>query len=129
MRQRVVVAAGVLGLAVLTLSLVLVSLASVHTTRIDSFQRTGDPRKLVLNLALGLGDEIAERTVREDDRSVTITVRIRRTYETAPSLGVFVPIVATLRDPLGERAVRDADGSVVRELDEIYRPPGTTPRR
>jgi hypothetical protein len=126
--QRFVVIASLVGLAVLTVALLLSSLATVSTARIDSFQRTGDTRKIVVNLTIGIGDEVAERSVREDANAVTITVRIRRTLDSVPALGVWIPVVVSLKDPLGERAVHDATGQAVRDLGEIYRPPGTTPR-
>lgn len=126
--QRFVVIASLVGLAFLTVFLWLSSLATVHSAQIDSFQRTGDARKIVVNFTIGIGDEVAERTVREDASAVTITVRIRRTLDTAPALGVVVPVVVSLKDPLGDRAVLNADGRAVRDLGEIYRPPGTTPK-
>ena len=126
--QRFVVAASLVGLAILTLFLLLSSLATVHTAQIDSFQRTGDTRKIVVNLTIGIGDEVAERTVHEDASAVRITVRIRRTLDSVPALGVLVPVVVSLKDPLGGRAVFNADGQAVRDLGEIYRPPGTTPK-
>jgi hypothetical protein len=100
----------------------------VHTAQIGNFQRTGDPRKLVLNLMIGLCDEIAERTVREDARSVTVTVRIKSSGGTCPAVGIFVPVVVSLKDPMGDRVLLDSDGHAVLDAGEIYRPPGTTPR-
>ena len=72
--QRFVVAASVIGLIVLTVVLFLTSVATVHTARINSFQRTGDPRKIVVNVIIGFGVDIAERTVREGPQSVSVTV-------------------------------------------------------
>ena len=125
--QRLVVAAGVIGLVVLTIALFLGSLASVQTVRVDSFQRSADPRKLILNVTLGLGDEFAERTVSEDERSVTVTVRVRQPAGPRDLIGIPVPVVVTLRDPLGSRTVLDFDGSPVRDLGQ-YVGPAAAPR-
>ena len=127
-RQRFIIIASVVGLVVLTVVLIISSLAVAQTARLDSFQRTGDPRKLVVNLTIGLADEIAERTVREDERSVTVTVRLRHSTGSYPALGVYVPVLVSLTAPLGDRVVLDSDGTAVRDLGEIYRPPGTTPK-
>jgi len=59
--QRFVVAAALIGLAILTVVLVLSSFATIHSAQIISFQRTGDARKIVVNIVTGLGTEIAER--------------------------------------------------------------------
>ncbi len=112
--QRFVVAAGVIGLIILTVVLVLTSLTTIHSARIISFQHTGDSRKIVVNIVTGLGTEIAERTVKEDAQTVTVTVNF------------YLPVVVSLKDPLGDRRVLDADGTTVRDLGN-YTAPGTTP--
>jgi hypothetical protein len=124
--QRFVVGAAVIGLIVLTVVLFLSSLAAVDTVRIDSFQRSADPQKIIVNVTIGLGDEIAERSVREDERGVTVTVRTRRTLGPKPALGIPLPVVVSLKQPLGDRAVLDYDLRQVRDLG-IYFAPGSTP--
>ena len=127
-RQRFAVAAGVIGLVVLTVALFLSSLASVRTANIDSFQRTGDPRKIVVNVTIGLGTEIAERSVREDVKTVIVTVGVRQSPGIYPAIAFWVPVVVSLKDPLGDRAVLDPAGQTVRDAGDIYRPPGLTPK-
>ncbi|HEY6202290.1 MAG TPA: hypothetical protein VI056_04540 [Candidatus Limnocylindria bacterium] len=124
--QRFVVAAGVIGLAILTVVLVLSSLATIHSARIISFQHTGDARKIVVNIVTGLGTEIAERTVKEDAQTVTVTVNLRQSPGTYPAIAFYLPVVVSLKDPLGDRRVLDADGTPVRDLGN-YIAPGTTP--
>ncbi|HEV8230229.1 MAG TPA: hypothetical protein VGQ86_09740, partial [Candidatus Limnocylindria bacterium] len=120
-RERFIVAAGVAGLIVLTIALLIGSLATVHTAPLDSYQRTSDPRKLVVNFGIDFGDEIAERTVREDARSVTVSVRIKPGGFSEPPLGpvIVVPVVVSLKDPLGDRVVLDQDGRAVREIGGV----------
>ena len=125
--QRFVVAAALVGLAILTVVLVLSSLATIHTAQISSFQRTGDPRKIVVNIVTGLGTEIAERTVREDAQSVTVTVNMRQSPGAYPAIAFYLPVVVSLKDALGDRRVLDANGETVRDLG-IYIAPGTTPK-
>src|SRR5512132_4131410 len=121
--QRFVVAAGLIGLAVLTVVLLLSSLASVSNVRIDSFQHSADPQKLIVNVTIGVGDEIVERSVNEDARSVEVTVRVRKPVGPSLLLGIPVPIVVSLKQPLGDRVVLDYEGNPVRDLG-IYLPPG-----
>lgn len=120
--QRVVVAAGVIGLVLLTVVLFVSSLASVQTVHVDSFQRTADPRKIVLNVTIGLGDEFAERTVDENELTVTVTVRVRQPSGPRDLLGVAVPVVVTLKEPLEARRVLDFDGAPVRDLGQYQGP-------
>jgi hypothetical protein len=124
--QRFIVGAGVIGLIVLTLVLFLGSLATVHTARINSFQRTGDSRKIVVNVIIGFGVDIAERTVREGPQSVSVTVAVRQNPGVYPAVVFFVPVLVSLKDPLGDRAVLDQDGQPVRDAGD-YSPPGLTP--
>jgi hypothetical protein len=125
--QRVVVAAGVIGLAVLTVVLFLSSIATVQTVRIENFQHTADPQKLIVNVVIGLRDEIVERSVDEDARAVKIIVRVRKPTGVRLSLGVPVPILVSLKQPLEGRVVLDHDGSPVRDLGQYFGP-ASTPR-
>lgn len=121
-RQRFIVAASVVGLAVLTVVLFLSSLGSVRTASILNFQRTGDARKIVVTVMIGLGTEIAERDVREDARTVKVTVRVRQSPGTYLSIGIYVPVLVSLNDALGDRTVLDGDGRAVLDLGQ-YEPP------
>ena len=125
-RERFVVGAAVIGLIVLTVALFLTSFGSVDTVRIDSFQRSADRQKIIVNVTVGICDEIAERSVKEDARSVTVTVRTRRMLGPKVSLGIPIPVVVSLKQPLEDRAVLDYDGRAVRDLG-IYFAPGSTP--
>ena len=127
-RQRFIVAAGVIGLIVLTVVLFFSTLAAVRTAAIDSFQRTGDPRKIVVNVTIGLGTELAERSVREDANAVAVTVNIRQSPGTYPALALWVPVLVSLKEPLGDRAVLDPAGRSVREVGGVYMPAGMTPK-
>jgi hypothetical protein len=126
-RQRFVVAAGVVGLVVLTVVLFLGSLANTRAVRIDSFQRSADPNKVIVNVTIGLGDELAERSVDEDERTVRITVRVRQPAGPRELLGIRVPVVVSLKRPLEGRTVLDHDGTQVRDLG-LYVGPVATPR-
>ena len=125
--QRFVVAAALVGMALLTVVLVLSSLATIHSAQIISFQRTGDARKIVVNIVTGLGTEIAERTVREDAQTVTVTVNMRQSPGTYPAIAFYLSVVVSLKDALGDRHVLDANGNSVRDLG-TYIAPGTTPQ-
>jgi hypothetical protein len=124
--QRFVVGAALVGLIVLTVVLFFSSLATVHTARINSFQRTGDPSKIVVNVVIGFGVDVAERTVLEDARSVKVTVAVRQNPGVYPAVAFLVPVLVSLKDPLGDRVVLDPDGHAVRDAGD-YSPPGMTP--
>ena len=124
--QRFVVAAGVVGLVVLTVVLFLGSLANTRAVRIDSFQRSADPLKVIVNVTIGLGDELAERSVDEDERTVRITVRVKQPTGVRELLGIPVPVVVSLKRPLEGRTVLDHDGHQVRDLG-LYVGPVSTP--
>ena len=86
---------------------------------VQAYQRTGDERKIVTCLITGRGDELRGSSTREDQATVTVTVRLRR----APSwyfsdlVGISLPVVVVLRDPLGSRTVLDqGTGQPVREV-------------
>jgi len=121
-RQRFVVAAGVVGLAVLTVVLFLSSVGGVQTASIQNFQRTGDASKIVVTVLIGLGTEIAERDVREDARTVRVTVRVKQSPGTYPAIGILVPVLVSLDNALGDRIVLDGDGRAVLDLGQ-YEPP------
>ena len=126
-RQRFIVAAGVIGLVVLTVGLFLGTLASTRAVRIDSFQRSADPNKVIVTVTIGLGDELAERSVDEDERTVKVTVRVKEPAGPRDLLGIPVPVVVSLRRPLEDRVVQDHEGNQVRDLG-MYSAPGSTPR-
>lgn len=124
--QRFIIGSAVIGLIVLTVILFFSSLATVNTARINSFQRTGDPRKIVVNVIIGFGVDVAERTVREDATSVTVSVAVRQNPGVYPAVTLLVPVLVSLKDPLGDRAVRGPGGQTVRDAGD-YSPPGVTP--
>ena len=123
---RFIIGASVLGLVILTIALYISSLGSLHTAAIASFQRTGDPRKIVVNVTIGLGTDVVERSAREDARSVTVTVGVRQSPGSYPAVAFLVPVLVSLKDPLGDRSVRDPAGQTVSDVGGVYFP-GTTP--
>ena len=100
---------------------------ATEAANINSFQRTADPTKIVVNIITGLGTDIAERTVREDATTVSVTVAVRQNPGTYPAIAFFLPVVVSLKDPLGDRTVLDAAGRPVRDAG-TYQVPGLTPR-
>jgi hypothetical protein len=125
--QRFIVAAGVIGLVVLTVMLFLGTITSMRAVRIDSFQRSADPTKVIVHVTIGFGDELAERSVNEDERTIKITVRVKQPTGPRELLGIPVPVVVSLKRPLEDRVLLDHEGNQVRDLG-IYYVPGSTPR-
>jgi len=125
-RERFVVASGVVGLILLTIVLFLGSLANTRTVGIDSFQRSADPHKIIVNVTLGLGDELAERSVDEDEQTVRVTVRVKEPAGPRDLLGIPVPVVVSLKRSLEGRTVLDHDGKAVLDLG-LYVGPRSTP--
>jgi hypothetical protein len=105
------------------------STLSVRAARVESFQRTGDPRKIVANVVIGLDDEILGASAAEDATTVRIAVRIKPPTGPGfrPAIGIGVPVVVMLKDAIGDRAVFDASsGASVRDLG-MYQVPREPP--
>ena len=115
-RTRIIVAASLAGLAVLSYLIGSSILNSGRIATLEGFQRTADPSKIVAVVTIGLLDDFAERTVIEDSTSVKITVRVRTRSGSSAALGVPVPVTLSLREPLGTRSVIDSTGRVVPDL-------------
>jgi len=126
-RTRVFVGATLVGVAVLTIALFITTLGQGGTAQIVGYQHTGDPRRIVVVVALGQLDDIAERQVSEDDRSVRVTVRKRTTPGTAPDVLLYFPVTVALERALGDRAVLDQKGAPVTDLG-TYQAPLPSPR-
>jgi hypothetical protein len=122
-RTRVIVGAALIGLVVLTVALLFEGVTAAGTAQIVGFQRTGDARKIVVVVGVGLLDELAEREVREDARSVTVKVHTRSSGGTAAAVLIFLPVTVSLHDALGTRDVLDGSGKTVRDLG-TYELPG-----
>jgi len=122
-RTRVIGAAALAGLAVLTVWLFLTSLNATGVASIVGYQHTGDPRKIVVIVALGQLDDIAERQVEEDATTVRVTVRKRTGTGTVPANLIFLPVTVALHDALRDRRVLDDRGAPVRDRG-TYELPG-----
>ena len=90
-------------------------LAPTRSAPLETFQRTGDPRKIVVHVVVGLDDELAGSSTVEDARTVAVTVRVRppagRLFGPPvfrSLVGISLPVVVGLRDPIGDRTVVDA---------------------
>jgi hypothetical protein len=109
--------------AVAVLLVAVVSLtraANTYEAGLDGhYQRTDDPKQLIVTATVGHDDEIVDYVVREDPASVRITVRARNPHTTGWNdlVGYPRPVVVTLRDPLGDRTVFDGrTGSRIQDL-------------
>jgi len=123
MRGRVAqLAAIAIAVAALATVVAVSALAPIETARVESFQRSADPRTIVVNVLVGLGDEIVAHSAREDSRTVTVTVRHRVNTRVRLLLGVLLPVAVTLREPLGDRTVLDPSGLPVRDLGDYQGP-------
>jgi len=126
-RTQVIVGATVAGLVVLTLFLFLDSLNFAGTAQIVGYQRTADPRRIVVIVALARLDDVAERQIQEDASTVRITVRKRTTSGTAQADLILFPVTLTLREALRDRAVLDDKGAPVADRG-VYEAPQPTTR-
>lgn len=75
-----------------------------------AYRRTGDDRKLVVTATIGHGVDIVRVWAQEEPGRVMVSVRARRqpSWYGSAAVGIAVPVVVTLRDPLGERVVVEA---------------------
>jgi len=83
--------------------------------RLDSYRRSDDDRHVTLNLILAPVDAIIGQSVNEEPNRIVVSVRIRRLPAITTSVAAFREVTFDLREPLGTRAVVDADGNVVRQ--------------
>jgi hypothetical protein len=127
-RSRLVLGAVIVGLAVLTVWLYVESMNATGTAQIVGYQRTGDPAKIVIIVAVGRLDDIGERKIEESASSVRVTVRKRSNPGTAPASLAFAPITVGLREGLGERAVLNETGTPVPDRG-TYELPQPSPSR
>jgi hypothetical protein len=125
-RTRIIVAASLAGLAVLSFLIGSSILNSGRIVTVDGFQRTADPMKIVAFVTIGLLDDFADRTVIEDASSVKLILRVRTRAGSSDALGVAVPVTLSLREPLGSRTVVDGSGRAVRDLG-TFRLPASSP--
>jgi len=93
-----------------------------------SFQRTGDSRVIVVNVGMGIGEQIIGSTAVEDTDSVRVTVRVRRNTGSAPAILLSIPTVVRLNASLLDRAVLDGAGHTVPDYGD-YVGPRPTPTR
>lgn len=126
-RSQLIGAAVVIGLAAITAFLYFESVTATGNAQIVGYQHTADVRRVVVVVALGRLDDIAEREVQETTDVVRITVHKRTTSGSATADLIFFPVTVTLRSPLGARAVLDEKGAPVRDLGtyEMPRPSGS----
>ena len=79
------------------------------------YWRTADALRIVALTTVGIGDEVTRAQVSEGSGSVRISLRVRKTVADKPALGVSIPVVITLREPLRDRRVEDWTGNVLPE--------------
>jgi len=120
---RVIIAAVVAGLAILSAFLIYESVNTPRAAEIIGYQRTGDARKIVMIIATGLQTDVLDRKVDEDGRSVRVTVHVRPPAGPVDSIAIVLPVLITLREPLGDRAVLDDRGRPVEDRG-AYELPG-----
>ena len=121
---RIITAAALVGLVAITIFLAYEGINSSGSSQIVGYEQTGDPRRIVIVVALGRLEDIAEREIKEDARSVTVNVHTRSQRGTAPANLAFFPLTVSLQSGLGTRTVLDRTGTAVRYLGmyELPRP-------
>jgi hypothetical protein len=112
MRRRIVAVAA---LGVITL-VALAILSVVAFARVDSFQRIGDGRRLVVVAIHDQGEMILWSAVREQPDEVTAFVILYRPRGSRALLAFRSNIEVQLNAPLGQRPVVDGTGQRVPEV-------------
>jgi len=121
-RARWLAAAVLFLIAFVIVFVVAGGLGTSHSVTIRNFQRSGDPRQIVVTVMVGLSYEITEHSAREDATTVTVIVRGRAPSGSWPAIGIFIPVPITLQHDLGDRTVLDDTGRSITDLG-LYRPP------
>ena len=103
-------AAGILA----TLSFTVIVFASkdigVSDAQLVSYYETGDFQKIVVSVAVGVGDEIVGSSVTEDATGVRVTVRVRQFTGSRTAGLLFLPAVVRVPSALRDRPVLDSTG-------------------
>ena len=120
-RGSVIAVAAGIGLVVLSVGLDVFAVGQEATAQITGYQRTADPRRIVVIVNVFPATDILEREAKEDGTTVRVTVRVRNP-SSSPALGVPLPVVVSLQQPIGDRRVLDQNGAPVPDLG-TYRSP------
>jgi len=122
-RARWLAAAVLFLLAFVVVFVVAGGLGTSRSVAIQDFQRSSDPRQIIVTVVVGLSYDITEHSAREDATTVTVVVRGRAPSGTWPAIGIFIPVPITLQHDLGDRTVLDETGRMIPDAG-AYRPPG-----
>lgn len=95
-----------------------------QVTAVETYRRSGDERKVVACVVSGVGDQVLGSSARESATTVAVTVRLRSPVSWYPRtlLGISLPVIVALREPLGSRLV--VDESTGRPARETANPAG-----
>ena len=122
---RIITGGAIAGLVAITVYLAYVGLNAPGSAQIVGYQQTGDPRRIVIVVAVSRLEDIAEREVHEDARSVTVNVHTTRSQGgTVPGDLTFLPVTVALQSGLGTRTVLDRAGNAVKSLGTYQAPAG-----
>jgi hypothetical protein len=119
--------AGILALGAFSAVALAAQTSREADAQLVSYYQTGDARKIVVSVAVGLGDDILGSSTVEDATSVRVTVRVRHGTGTYPAILLFLPTVVPLRSALLDRAVLDAAGRPLADLGYYRAMPTPTP--
>lgn len=98
-----------------------------QTSRVETYRRSGDERKVVACVVSGVGDQVLGSSARESATTVAVTVRLRSPVSWYPRTlqGISLPVIVALREPLGSRLVVDeSTGRPARETSDPAGPYG-----
>jgi hypothetical protein len=112
----------VIGLIAITIWLAVEGTSSIGTAKIVGYQHYSDDLGIVVLVTVGAFQDLAERTVEADARSVKVTVHALRPGGTFPAYAIVLPVAIPLHDGLRGRRVLDQDGVEVQDLGVFGRP-------
>ena len=83
-----------------------------YTLQPEAFELSADGREVTVAYCGTTADRIAGQSVREDDRAVTVGVRLRRERNVFQN-GTAVKVTFPLKASLGSRIVQDEAGTAI----------------
>ena len=86
-----------------------------YVANIRDYRRTEDAATIIVTAELSELSEVLDVTTDEDSSSIRVTVIVRQRRGTAPSDILFVGVHVRLKEPLGNRTVKDSQGRPVQE--------------
>jgi len=119
--RRWVLALALVIVAIVALRIVVASTWDTYAPRAEGYERSANSREITVAFCGGTADTVDARTLREDERTVVVGIRLRM-HRDQFEHGTVHRIVFPLTTELGERVVHDEQRSAVPQSSQFLCP-------